>query len=155
MRPVRLVCTVVESTSIWNSAGGMWHHSSMRKSIKSHLFDGGGKRRLRRRSRISHKCSIGFRSGDSEGHDIWIISVSCSSNHWRPHVLCGWEHWGISSCSHACAAFLYTTRNMLGCYLLHELMGHTCVELVAWCPSFTQLIHFSVHYLCVYIYIQG
>ena len=78
----------IESTSFWNSAGGMQRHSSTRKSIDSHVFDGGGKHRLRHRSKISHKCSIGFRSGDWEGHDIWITSVSCSSNHWMTDHTC-------------------------------------------------------------------
>ena len=36
---------------------------------------------LRHRSRISHKCSIGLRSGDWDGHGIWFTLFSCSSNH--------------------------------------------------------------------------
>ena len=34
------------------------------EKVNSHLFDGGGKCCLRSHSRILHKCSIGFRSGD-------------------------------------------------------------------------------------------
>uniref|UniRef100_UPI00358E7E53 deubiquitinase DESI2 isoform X3 n=1 Tax=Myxine glutinosa TaxID=7769 RepID=UPI00358E7E53 len=38
------MCNGIKSTSVWNSAGGMRHHSSTRKSIDSHLFDEGAVR---------------------------------------------------------------------------------------------------------------
>ena len=54
----------------------------------------------------------------------------------------------------ACAACLYMTLSMLGCYLLNEHMSHTYVEAFACCPSFTQVFPFlflstTCVFLCV------
>ena len=52
------MCHGIESTSFCNSTGGMRHHASMRKSINSHLFDGGRKCCL-----VVPECPINARSG--------------------------------------------------------------------------------------------
>ena len=68
----------IDSTSVWNSIGGMRHHSSTRNSIIWCFVDG-GKSCLRHLSRISHKCSIRLRSGHWDSKGIWF---TCSTNNW-------------------------------------------------------------------------
>jgi len=47
----------------------------------------------------------------------------------------------------ACAAFLYMTLSMLRCYLLNGHMDHNCLEAVAWCRSFSQVLFQVLHEL--------
>jgi hypothetical protein len=57
-----------------NSIGGMYQHTSTKNSIIWCFVNGGGKRCLRCSSRISHKCSIGLKSGDRRPlHMVYII----------------------------------------------------------------------------------
>ena len=97
------------------------------------------------------------------------ISVMLIKALGRPHVLCEWGYWVIGEerslllqpamlaiiiGNQACAACLYMTLSMLGCYLLNEHMSHTYVEAFACCPSFTQVFPFlflstTCVFLCV------
>ena len=108
--------------ALWHrfSVGGMQHHSSTRNSIIWCFVDGGRKHCLGRRSRISHKCSIGLRSAGWDGHGIWFTLFSCSSNHsvtaralWMGALS---SYGGIAMVAKimACPAFLYMTLREVG-----------------------------------------
>ena len=86
--------------------------------------------------------------------------MSCSSNHWAT-TRALWVGtlgggWWLPSCSHAhhnygqpglCRIFIHDPKHAGMLLAFH--MDHTCMEAVAWCPSFTQVFpFFFVH--CLY-----
>ena len=100
----------IDHTSVWNSIGGMWHHSSKISKFLP-FVDGDVKRCLRHWSRISLKCSIGLRSGDWDTHPpfkphilIWdpSLKLSCELSLWRHFMLVFPLFWQLPVASLLC-----------------------------------------------------
>ena len=128
----------------------MRHNSYTRNSIIWCFVDGGAKRCLEHRSRISHKSSTGLRSGDWDGHGIWFTSFSCSSTHsvttWCPvdgGIVLLWGHRHGSQNNGLPSIFIHDPKHdgILIAYLIQELhlCGSTCFQYLLY-PSFTQVL---------------
>ena len=152
----------IDSTSVWNSNVGMQHYSSTRNSIIWCFVDGGRKHCFRHHSSISHKCSIGLRSGDWDGHGIWFTLFSCSSNYsvttralWMG-ALSSYGAIAMIAKIMACPTFLYMTLSMMVIVLLTQGVV-TCVAPafnILCVPHLLKWFHYFGSYLYMHIYIM-